>query len=243
MNKLKDFTRKLLLDLNIPITVNLRNDILLKKIIKKLLKTEDCAIDIGCHKGEILNIFIHYAPKGTHFAIEPIPSFYEQLKLKFPEVTVFPYAVSDTNGKQEFYWIKNNPAYSGLNKRKFSDANTQIKPIEVEVRKLDDLISQDIKIKFIKIDVEGAELKVLKGAEKIIENSHPYIAFEFGLGGGDYYNTTSSDMFHFFESKNYCLYDFESFLKKQAPYTLEAFNKTFKENIIYNFIAVPKNQH
>ncbi len=243
MHSIKDIIRKIFFECNIPVTTNLRNDILLKKILQKILQEKDNTIDVGCHKGEIMEMIIRYAKKGQHFAIEPIPYFYERLKQKFSNVKVFPYAVSDENGTTEFYWIKNNPAYSGLNKRKFSDANAQIKPIEVEVRKLDDLISQDLKIKFIKIDVEGAELKVLKGAEKIIENSHPYIAFEFGLGGSDYYNTTATDVYHFFESKNYALFDFESYLKHQRPYTLEAFNKTFKENIIYNFIAVHQNQH
>ncbi|GIV26687.1 MAG: hypothetical protein KatS3mg027_0501 [Bacteroidia bacterium] len=238
MNSIKDTIRKFFFECNIPATVNLRNDILLKKILKQILSENDNTIDVGCHKGEIMEVILRYAPKGQHYAVEPIPCFYESLKRKFTNVKVFPYAVSDEDGTTEFYWIKDNPAYSGLSKRKFSEENADISPLVVDVKRLDEIIPENVPIKFIKIDVEGAELKVLKGAEKIINHYHPYVAFEFGLGGSDYYNTTASDMFHFFESKNYQLYDFESFLKKQASYTLNEFERTFKENIVYNFIAV-----
>lgn len=235
---MKDFIRKIIFDCNLPLTTNLKNDILLKKIIKKLFKQNTNAIDIGCHKGEILQLFLRYAPKGVHYAIEPIPYFYNNLKKKFPQIQVLPYALSDKEDVADFYWIKNNPAYSGLNKRKFSEQNADIKPIQVELKKLDSVIPANLKIDFIKIDVEGAEMNVLKGARNIIENHHPAIAFEFGLGGSDYYHTTPTDLFNFFKNYNYRIYSFENFLQNKKPYSMDEFEKTYSENIIYNFIAL-----
>jgi FkbM family methyltransferase len=235
---MRDILRKVFLEFNIPITTNLKNDILLKKIIRRVLNRNDNTVDIGCHKGEILELFLRYAPDGKHYAIEPIPYFYERLKQKFSSVKIFQNALSDETGKQTFYWIKNNPAYSGLNKRKFSEK--EIQPIEVEVKRLDELIPENVKIKFIKIDVEGAELKVLRGSERIIEQNKPIIAFEFGKGGSDYYNTTADDMYDFFAERNYDLYDFESFLNKANPYTKSTFQKAYIDNIVYNFLAISK---
>ncbi|GAB4204635.1 MAG: hypothetical protein Fur0023_12620 [Bacteroidia bacterium] len=234
---MKDTIRKIFFDYNIPLTTNLKNDILLKKIIARELNASDNAIDIGCHKGEILQVFLKYAPKGTHFAIEPLPYFYEKLKSKFPTVRIFPYALSDKNGQAEFYWIKNDPAFSGFKKRKFSEQSADIHTIQVEVKKLDDIIPENVNIKFIKIDVEGAEMNVLKGAEKIIENHHPVIAFEFGLGGSDYYQTTPADLFNWLKEHQYQIYSFENYLQNKSPYTLQEFENVYKENVIYNFVA------
>lgn len=236
---MKSILRNILLQCNIPLTTNLYNDILLKKIIKQIVTPSDNAIDVGCHKGEILEWFLKYAPYGKHFAVEPIPYFYERLKKKFPTVTCFPVAASNEYGQKEFFWIKDKPAYSGLSKRAFTEKNADIVPLRVEVKPLDHLIPLQVPIKFIKIDVEGAELKVLQGASGIIKNHRPYIAFEFGVGGSDYYNTTAADIFLFFAEKNYMLFDFQSFLNKNKPYTLPQFKETYQKNTLYNFIAVP----
>jgi FkbM family methyltransferase len=235
---MKDFVRKIFFECNIPVTTNLKNDILLKKIIKQTINEDDNCIDIGCHKGEILELFIRYAPKGKHFAFEPIPYYYEKLKTKFPSVNVLNCALSDESGKQKFFWIKDKPAYSGLSKRKFSNADDQIQEINVETKKLDEIIPENIKIKFIKIDVEGAELKVLQGAEKIIKRDKPVIAFEFGIGGSEFYNISAQDMFKFFAERNYLLFDYQLFLNKSLPYNEKSFIQTYRENIIYNFVAI-----
>lgn len=236
---LKDTLRKILFELNIPATTNLHNDILLKKILKKSFQKNTNAIDIGAHKGEILELFLRYAPLGKHFAIEPIPFFYDRLKKKFSNVQVFSCALGDKPEITEFYWIKDQPAYSGLNKRKFSDQRDKIQPITVEVKRLDDIIPKDIKINFIKIDVEGAELRVLEGAKAIIQKDKPIIAFEFGIGGSDFYSTNATDMFNFFTQLHYQLFDFESYLNQSSPYSQTRFEKTYQDNIIYNFLAVP----
>lgn len=236
---MKDVIRKICFNLNLPITANLENDILLKKILKKNLNLSDNTIDVGCHKGEILELLLKYAPNGKHFAIEPIPYFYKRLKDKFPSVEVLPYALSDENSQSEFFWIKNKPAYSGLNKRAFSEKNNNIEKIKVEVKRLDDIIPENVSINFIKIDVEGAEMKVLKGAQTTLKKNKPLIAFEFGIGGSDYYQTNAADIFNFLENLNYKIYDLKGYLNNQPSYKLHDFEQVYKENIIYNFIAIP----
>ena len=52
-------------------------------------------------------------------------------------------------------------------------------PLIVELKKLDDVIPTDVTIDFIKIDVEGAELGVLKGAKNVLLKNKPIIIFEF----------------------------------------------------------------
>ena len=45
----------------------------------RIIEPDSNCIDIGCHKGEILNIMLRLAPKGRHAGFEPIPDFYNYL--------------------------------------------------------------------------------------------------------------------------------------------------------------------
>ncbi len=49
------------------------------EVMNRVLSPESCCVDIGCHKGQFLTVYMGCAPKGTHFAFEPIPYLYEQL--------------------------------------------------------------------------------------------------------------------------------------------------------------------
>ena len=51
--------------------------------MKKVIKPQSNCIDVGCHKGEMLELMFKYSPKGKHFAFEPIPYLFERLKVNF----------------------------------------------------------------------------------------------------------------------------------------------------------------
>lgn len=171
-----------------------------REIIKNQIKKNNC-IDIGCHKGEILKLMIHAAPQGQHYASEPIPSFYHDLESTFGKtVSVFPYAVAEYQDKTTFNVVENASAYSGLMKRKYNLKNPILTEIQVEVMPLDSIIPEDVKIHFIKIDVEGGEFGVLKRGMKLIKRCNPLILFEFGMGASEFYGTTPSLLFNFFDS-------------------------------------------
>lgn len=80
---IKDTIRKTLNALHLDLTKNLKYDRLTKDVIAKSLKINSNAIDVGCHKGEILDLILKHAPSGKHYAFEPIPDFYNTLKLKY----------------------------------------------------------------------------------------------------------------------------------------------------------------
>lgn len=72
------------------------------------------------------------------------------------------------------------------------------------MRRLDDLISAD-NIDAIKIDVEGAELGVLIGAKRIIEQNQPVIMFESGPGDNGL-GYTKEAMWDFFDGIGYSIH-------------------------------------
>lgn len=169
--------------------------------MKKILKKNSNCIDIGCHKGEILDLILKYAPESKHYAFEPIPSSFDELQKYKNKAQIFPYALFDSEGTSIFQLVKNAPAYSGLKRRSYDIANPKIEEIEVEIKKLDASIPLDEKIDFIKIDVEGAEFGVLKGAKNLLTKNKPTILFECGKEACDFYGTNPFDLYDFIVEK------------------------------------------
>ena len=234
----KDKIRSLLNYVHLDITQNLKYDRLTKKIIKDNIQSDHNCIDIGCHKGEILEMILDQSPKGTHFAFEPLPDYYEKLKLNFSNsVTIYPFALSDHAGEAVFHYVKNAPAYSGIQKRKYKVQDPEIEKINVQLKNLDEVIPAEINVDFIKIDVEGGEFDVMKGAQRILSDCKPLLIFEFGKGASDYYGANPSDIFNFLQNLGYSVFTLQNFVKNKSPFNLYDFEKVYKDNKEYYFVA------
>jgi FkbM family methyltransferase len=162
------------------------------QVMQRVLGEASNCVDVGCHQGSMLQEMLRFAPRGQHFAFEPIPALYSGLQEKFghlPNVHLHDCALSDIAGATTFQHVVSNPAYSGLRRRRYDRAHEQVEEIRVETRLLDTLLPADLPVRFIKVDVEGAELQVLQGAAETIRKHRPVIVFEHGLGGADYYAT------------------------------------------------------
>jgi FkbM family methyltransferase len=148
------------------------------EIARTALMGDGNSIDIGANAGHILKSLTKLSPTGSHWAFEPVPRLAARLRAKFPDVTVGQLALSDHNGIVDFNFIPEDPAYSSLLKRPDVEAGMEVRPLRVEVRRLDDCIPHDVPIAFIKIDVEGAEAAVLRGATQLLHNFKPIVVFE-----------------------------------------------------------------
>lgn len=234
--------RSLLNFLHLDLTKNLEYDRLTKAIMKNSIGSQSNCIDVGCHKGEILDVILSHAPKGKHFAFEPIPVLFQQLELKYKgKATIYPYALSDVNGTSTFQFVKNAPAYSGIQKRKYDTATPDIEQINVEIKTLDSIIPTETKIDLIKIDVEGGEYAVLKGALQLLKKWKPVVIFESGLGASDYYGTNPNELYHFLTAEaGLAISTLKSFIKQGPSLSQKEFETHFNKNSEYYFIAHPK---
>ena len=62
------------------------------------LRESDDAVDVGAHKGHVLNHILMAAPKGRHLAVEPLPDMAAQLRERLPGRTqVMP--ILDADGR------------------------------------------------------------------------------------------------------------------------------------------------
>lgn len=239
MSWFKGVLRKVFILFHLDLTRNLKYDRLTTEIIRKNVKKNSNCIDVGCHKGEILDEMITYAPDGNHYAFEPIPYLYTKLASKYnKKANVFPYALSDKSGAGTFQLVKNAPAYSGLKKRRYDIANPEIEEIKIELKTMDEIIPLHEKIHFIKIDVEGGEFGVLKGAKNLLKRDKPLVIFEFGKGSSDYYGTNSRDLYNFITTEiGLSISTLPSFIKDKKPISEVEFENYFKTNREYYFVA------
>jgi len=141
--------------------------------LKQIIKNGDIVVDLGANIGYYTLILAQLVGKSGHvYAFEPEPSNFEILSKNVKEnkhdnVTLVQKAVSDKNSKIKLYVSKRN-----LASHRIFDAEDKRKSIEVDVTTLDEYFQKSKKpIKFIKMDVEGAEGATILGASKIIEDS------------------------------------------------------------------------
>lgn len=241
---MKDFIKGLIKLSPVPLTKNHRYDIQTKKIIRSLGSNFN-GIDVGCHKGEILDIFLECSPKGKHFGIEALPAMAADLERKYKQVEnckILNFAASNQADEIEFNYVVSNPAYSGMLKRDYDRPHEEDTKIKVLTAKLDDEIPRDLRIDLIKIDVEGAELQVLEGAINLIRSHQPIVVFEFGLGASNHYGTTPEKLFEFFERVNMKISNLGNYLKQAEPLSLEALKRQYQQRENHYFIAHKPNR-
>lgn len=141
----------------------------------KTNKTEDeVFVDLGAFDGQTSNMFIKWAEKYKKiFVLEPEPQNMEKCKRTLgpigAEYEILPFGAWDKREELSFVSGLNGASHIGD-----ASQETEEKQITIQVDKIDDLIHE--KVTFVKMDIEGAEINALKGAEKIIKTYKPKLA-------------------------------------------------------------------
>lgn len=239
---IKAVIKRLIKKLPVAFTQNQRYDRQTKRVIKKVCKSNSNCIDVGAHKGEVLDDMLRYAPGGVHYAFEPIPDLYAALKEKYkalPRCRVSDVALSNVKGTASFNYVVSNPSYSGLIKRKYDRPHEKDRRITVATDLLDNILPADIPIDLMKIDVEGGELLVLEGAKATVARCKPVIIFEHGLGASDCYGATPEQVFSLLSGCGMKVNTMKRWLAGDEAFTEQAFNKRYYDRVDYYFIAYP----
>jgi FkbM family methyltransferase len=209
--------------------------------MRRTLRPNSNCVDVGCHEGSILSHMLSFAPEGEHWAFEPLPGLAAGLRDNFmaPRVHVHELALADMVGESSFQHVVTNPGYSGLRERRYDRPHEERVEISVRVDSLDNIVPSDRRIDFIKIDVEGAELGVLRGGVQTLLRSQPLVVFEHGLGGSDYYGTEPEDVYDLLAEVGLSSTLMERLLAGQPPLSREEFGEHFRQGLNYYFAAYP----
>jgi FkbM family methyltransferase len=231
--------KSLIKKLPIAFTRNQQYDAQTVKILKKMGRSDANCIDVGCHKGEVLDLILKFAPNGQHYCFEPLPDLFQGLvDKKYPQNCHFyDLALSREKGETTFNYVISNPSYSGILRRNYDRMGEEDTTITVKTDLLDTIIPENLAIDFIKIDVEGAEMLVLDGAKKTITRCKPIVIFEHGLGASDIYGTTPRQIFQFFDNCGLRISIMRDWLKGKEPLSLATFEDQFYKGKNYYFIA------
>ncbi len=134
------------------------------------------AIDIGANIGNHSLFFSNYF--SQIYAFEPNPLTHQLLSINASfknNITTFCCGLGDTKGQ---FILAINPINTGGSFviTDTTKPNNETKSVDIEV--LDDFLTTEKPVRFIKIDTEGCEYSVLIGASKIILEHKPIIVFE-----------------------------------------------------------------
>lgn len=153
-------------------------------LVKALAPKDKVIFDIGANKGYYIYFLEEVVEPEQIYAFEPIPFLNKKLSKFFPHSNIFNIALSDTDSQQQFKIpIVGNQA---LNTRatletEFREENESEQEVfDVQTMKLDTFVQkyQIDNLGLVKIDVEGHEMKVLKGAENTLKKMRPTLFVE-----------------------------------------------------------------
>lgn len=167
------------------------------------------AFDVGANKGDWTREALKINPKLSVFAFEPDPAMCAEFQANsFPKNVVC--ENQGLGSKKEKLLLYVNKESSGMNSfvKRALFKDDELAPKEVPVTTVDAYCAEKHieKIDFMKVDVEGFELDVLRGTGGMIrEKKISVIQFEYG---GTYLDSNISlkDAFDFFKTAGYSFY-------------------------------------
>ncbi|MCB1539510.1 MAG: FkbM family methyltransferase [Rhodoblastus sp.] len=210
-----------------------------ERIIERLYRAWVCAGDTVIDGGA--NVGRHSVPlseavgaSGTVISVEPIPALANRLRASLPpNCKVLQSALSNESGVGEFYFVKNDPAYSGLQRRDYPFAVLDIDQISVPKIKIDDLEAELSKLTLIKLDLEGGEFRAIQGGFDTIKKTRPLVIFENGREKpAKTYGYTKEEFFNTFNEMDYLIFDLFG-----DNFTLKEWEKPA---VPWNYIAQPR---
>lgn len=181
------------------------------QIITPLVREGDVCLDVGANFGWYSTLFQrHVGTTGEVHSFEPVLSTYEELSNNISlmksssNVFVNNLALSDESGEVTMNLFEGlSPGHASLSAHERDDAVS----FKCRAVTLDSYLNENKvrEVNFVKVDIEGAELMFLKGAENLFKQAVPPIwLMEMALN----------------QSKNFGYYpdDLISFMRERADY-------------------------
>ncbi len=181
----------------------------------RLVRKEMCVFDVGANNGHFTLLYSDLVGRrGRVHAFEPVPRSADQLGARmasdaaYDNVELNRYAVADVSGLELRIGIPNGD----LGQASLVDhaegswkKGVDIEYVQCRTITLDDYVSTHNvkKVDFVKIDVEGAELSVLKGAEKTLRTHRPVVHLEYFVAWARGFGYSLKDLVARLESLGY----------------------------------------
>lgn len=198
-----------------------------------LIKDGDCVLDIGANVGFYSIAIAKKYPYSYIHAFEPIPETFKKLwdnVLCFNNIYAHCYSLTDTTKTVDFFYNKAEPGAASMRNIRETDKAVSVK---VRTETLDNFAQLLHAVNFIKCDVEGSELLVVKGGLVTLKEHKPIILMEMLRKWTEKFGYTPNDTIKLLASIGYRCY-------RIVNGKLERFKRMTDETKETNFFFIPK---
>ena len=199
----------------------------LSQLILRLAPAGSVFVDIGANLGYFTCIVaagMGTTPNSRVIAIEPNPHMLRLLTINtrinwsMAPVHIVPVAVAEKSGTCTLHV----PAYapgnatlapmSDVSQQTVATARDVMTSIEVEVRRLDDVLRDEPRVNLMKVDVEGFEIAAFRGAMETLERPGLRIIFEWAPAQISKAGFQPAELLSIFRGLGYRLFDTDGYL-------------------------------
>lgn len=187
----------------------------LHQAFERLIKPGMVCMDVGANLGEMaLHMASLTGPTGAVYAFEPVAPVFERLRVHVERnklqqvVRVLPLALSDQTGSCEIAYAASqadNQGLASIVNLEQSDADLKQ---HIDTVTLDDFVQRENlqRIDLMKIDIQGAEMKLLRGGADALKRFSPDLLMEVSPGDLAKANTNSRELCQVIESYGYSIF-------------------------------------
>lgn len=204
-------------------------------MIVKLLQPGHTVLDIGGNIGFYSLSLAKQFPTSQFHAFEPIPKTFAQLKRnlemnELPNVHIHNFGLSNEKKALTFYFY---PEGSGNASSARLSERDSVEEVACSVITVDEFARErNLRVDFIKCDVEGAELLVFQGANAVLDTHRPVVFSEILRKWSKKFNYDPNEIFQLFRSKNYGAYTCTNG-------ELSPFKEMTEDTVETNFFFIP----
>lgn len=161
-------------------------------------------VDVGANDGGFLSSAFQLVSPREVFVFEPLPACQASLQAllsKHSNAHLFPCAVGSAKGELELHCTGDSKMSSALEPAAHIEGLYQsgnfkvVRKVTVPVVRLDDVLPDELPVDLLKIDVQGFELEVFKGAERTLKRTRSVLLevnyvehYKGGAGFGNVYD-------------------------------------------------------
>ncbi|MCA1625185.1 MAG: FkbM family methyltransferase [Acidobacteria bacterium] len=206
-------------------------------VISKVVQRGDVCLDVGANIGWYTTLLQKLVrEEGTVYAFEPVPKAFSlleknvKLNSAFDNIYLYNLALGDSEKEAEMH-IFDGFTEGHASLASFVNRSYKISPTRMII--LDTFLEANNigEINFVKIDIEGAELLMLKGAKRLFNQIVPPIfVIEMALGTTEGFGYLPNDIIEFIAEKR----DYEFYAIDESKFLLKK---------IKNVLCVPKGKY
>ena len=219
-------------------------ELLVSTLVCRFTSPGSVFIDVGAQRGRhVKALFENPVGDVRAVAVEANPDLAAELATAFSSeisanrLLVVHAAAGEEGGTAVFHVNLRDSGYSGLQRRNLPECGPDYETREIGMVTIDQLAAESERtVSCIKIDVEGAEWGVLRGAVKTLESHCPVVLFECANNAAPFYGYGLKELVEWFNQRGYLV----STIAGQEV-QIHSADALFKSGICHDFLAFSKD--